>query len=74
MAPIRVIQKYQIMKQVGLDDVLKSDDKLEEGENVILQARLSRRLLEWLQWWFKLNMCRGEIVLCGKNITITNCY
>ena len=53
---------------------VKSGDKLEEGENVILQARLSRRLLEWLHWWFKLNMCRGEIVLCGKNITITNCY
>ena len=59
MAPIRVIQKYQIMKHVGFDDVLKkvkdvkSDGKSEEGENVILQARLSKRLLEWLHWSLK---------------------
>ena len=72
VAPIRVIQKYQIMKHVGFADVLKkvkdvkSDDKSEEGENAILQARLSKRLLEWLHWSLKLNMCRAEIVLCEK--------
>ena len=76
VAPIRVIQKYQIMKHVGFADVLKkvkdvkSDDKSEEGENVILQARLSKRLLEWLHWSLKLNMCRAEIVLCEKKIII----
>ena len=62
----------------GFADVLKkvndvkSDDKSEEGENVILQARLSKRLLEWLHWSLKLNMCRAEIVLCEKKIIITN--
>lgn len=68
VAPIRVIQKYQIMKHVGFADVfkkvkdVKSDDKSEEGENVILQVRLSKRegLLEWLHWSLKLNMCRPK--------------
>ena len=66
------------MKHVGFADVLKkvndvkSDDKSEEGENVILQSRLSKRLLEWLHWSLKLNMCRAEIVLCEKKIIITN--
>ena len=33
---------------------VKSDYKSEEGENVNLQTRLSRRLLECLHWSFKL--------------------